>query len=130
MTEFLHAQSHIVVVDAQPVAYRGLVRLAGEHGWHAHLLTCGRAAIRLARFASVDLWMIAIGLPDMSGFDLVQMLRQQPLPPRVFLVSDAYDAKEERGACACGAALYLCKSSAGSVDCNLLLDLLAGEVPH
>jgi DNA-binding response OmpR family regulator len=134
----LPSQSQIVVTDPRPNDYRGLTRLAGEHGWHVHFLTCGRAAIPFARPRAADLWMINVRLPEMSGFDLLEIVRGRVPGVPVFLVADRYDSEEERRACGCGAALYLCKDANRSIDCKGLLELLiadhrverANEVPY
>jgi DNA-binding response OmpR family regulator len=127
MNGLLQFQSHIVVVDSRPADYHNLPRLAGEQGWHIHFLTSARAAIRFAKSAGVDLWMIGVQLADMSGFELFETLRGQLVGKPVFIVSDEYDPEEERRACRCGAALYLCKSASGVVQGDALLGLLIGR---
>jgi DNA-binding NtrC family response regulator len=127
MTSLLQTQSHVVVVDSRPADYRNLPRLAGEHGWHVHFLTTARAAVRFCKSTGVDLWMIGVRLSDMSGFELFETLREQLLGTPVFIVSEKYDLEEERRACSCGAALYLCKSASGVVHGDALLDLLIGQ---
>ena len=124
MVRSLRSQSHIVVTDARPKDYRDLGLLAGEYGWHVHFLTGGRAAIQFARPSSADLWMINVRLPEMSGFDLMEIVRDRVPGVPVFLVADQYDSEEERRACRYGAALYLCKDSTRSIDCKPLLELL------
>jgi DNA-binding response OmpR family regulator len=127
MAGLLQFQSHIVVADSRPADYRNLPRLAGEHGWHVHFLTSATAAIRFVRSTGVDLWMIGVRLHDMSGFELFETLREQLLGTPVFIVAERYDSEEERRACSCGAALYLCKSESGVVHGDALLDFLAGQ---
>ena len=118
------SQLHIVVVDPCPQDYRDLALAAGTHGWHVHLLTSARAAIRFSRLTQADLWMISIGLPEISGFDLLEMLRPKLAGSRVLLVADHYNPEQEAHACRCGAALYLCKGSGRSIDCSAILDLM------
>jgi len=127
MSSLLQTQSHVVVVDSRPADYRNLPRLAGEHGWHVHILTSARAAVRFCKSTGVDLWMIGVRLSDMSGFELFETLREQLLGTPVFIVSEKYDPEEERRACSCGAALYLCKSATGVVQGDALLELLIGQ---
>ena len=83
MTVFLTSQSHIVVVDPRPHNYHELAALASHNGWHIHLLTNASATMRLARSTHVALWMINVRLPDMSGFDLLEMIRDQLADARV-----------------------------------------------
>ena len=123
----LRHQSHIVVADTQPHDYCDLAGLASIHGWHVHLLTNAAAALRLARSTHAHLWIVNVRLPDMSGFDLFEMLRDQLATVCVFIVADQYDAEHERRACRCGAALFLCKGSTGSIDCSAFLDSLNAD---
>jgi DNA-binding response OmpR family regulator len=127
MSGLLQTQSHIVVVDSRPVDYRNLPRLAGEYGWHIHFLTSARAAIRFAKSTGADLWLISARLADMCGFELFESLRGQLVGKPVFIVSDEYDPEEERRACRCGAALYLCKGTTGVIQGDALLELLIGR---
>jgi DNA-binding NarL/FixJ family response regulator len=125
MTVPLASQSHIVVADPRPHDYQQLAALAGRYGWHVHLLTNASATLRLARSTPAALWMVNSRLPDMSGFDLLEMLREQLKSARVFIVADRYDPEHESRACRIGAALYVCKAASGSFDCATLLDALA-----
>ena len=124
MVRSLRSQSHIVVADARPNDYRDLSLLAGEYGWHVHFLTNGRAAIQFARPSCADLWMVNVRLPEMSGFDLLEILRERAAGTPVFVVGDHYNPEDERRACRHGAALYLCKDATRSIDCKSLLELL------
>jgi CheY-like chemotaxis protein len=127
MTLSLSFQSHIVVVDSRPNDYRVLPRLAEEHGWHIHFLTSARAAVRFVRSAGVDLWMISVRLPDMSGFELLEALREQLIGTPVFIVTERYDEEEERRACSYGAAMYLSKGDVGADHADALLNVLVGQ---
>jgi DNA-binding response OmpR family regulator len=127
MSSLLQFQSHIVVVDSRPIDYRNLPRLAGEYGWHVHFLTNARAAVRFVKSSGIDLWIIGVRLPDMSGFELFEMLRDQLLGTPVFIVAEQYDADEERRACSCGATFYLCKGASGVIQGDALMDVLLGR---
>lgn len=115
---------HVVVVDSQPTGYRTLVALAETQRWHTHFLTSGSAAIKIARRLRAELWMIHVSLPDMSGFDLYEMLREQLERATTFLISDEYDPEEEQRACGIKAHLYLCKDADQTLDCKSLLGSL------
>lgn len=125
MARALQSESQIVVVDSQPRDYHDLASLAGEQLWHIHFLTTARAAVTFLRQARADLWLINVWLPDMSGFALHEILRDQVAGTPAMIISDYYDAEDERLACRGGAVLYLCKDPAHSIDSRLLLELLA-----
>ena len=120
----LRTQSHIVVVDSRPRDYDELASLAGEWQWHLHFLTTARAAVTFLRRARADLWMINARLSDMSGFTLYEILREQVAGASTIIVSDQYDAQEERLTCGGGAILYVCKGPAHSIAFRSLLQSL------
>jgi len=124
MSRPLESQSHIVVIDPRPHDYRDMTLLAGGYGWHIHFLTSGAAAIQFAPRGHPAVWMINVRLPDMSGLDLVEMLREQEVAGRIFAVADQYDDAEEVSACCRGADLYVCKDATRSIDCKPILEAL------
>lgn len=121
--------NEIVVVDASPERYLDFVQAAqaGEVG--LHFCVDGRSAMRLSRRFRADIWLVSTELPDMSGFDLLEMLSPnvmqggvdpllsgsrisldrigQGMRSGIFLVSDAYSLDEEQRALASGVSGYL-----------------------
>lgn len=121
--------NEIVVVDSMCEQYGDFVHAAraGEVG--LHFCVDGRSAVRLARRFRADVWLVATDLPDMSGFDLLEMLSPHVLQGSVdpllagsrislnrvgrgmrsgiFMVSDAYRLEDEQRALASGVAGYL-----------------------
>ncbi len=119
----------IVIVDSSCDRYGDFVQAAqaGEVG--LHFCVDGRSAVRLARRFRADAWLVSADLPDMSGFDLLDMLSphilQGDVDPMlsgsrisldrvgesfrsgVFIVSDAYRLADEQRALASGVAGYL-----------------------
>jgi DNA-binding response OmpR family regulator len=99
----------VAVVDPRPGDYAALLRAVNRPGMKWRFLTTGRQALRLARTARVDLWVVNTRLPDFSGTDLCQMLRVRSPPPVLYVVADEYRADDERAARLCGALLFDCK---------------------
>lgn len=121
--------AEIVIVDSSCDHYGDYVRAAqaGEIG--LHFCVDGRSAVRLARRFRADAWLVAADLPDMSGYDLIDMLSPHVLqgdvdPLRsgarisldrlgeglragIFIVSDAYRLEDEQRALASGVAGFL-----------------------
>ena len=121
--------AEIVIVDSTCDRYGDFVRAAqaGEIG--LHFCVDGRSAVRLARRFRADAWLVSSELPDVSGFDLVDMLSPHVLqgavdPLRsgsrisldhvgeglrtgIFIVSDAYRLEDEQRALASGVAGFL-----------------------
>ncbi len=118
----------IVIVDSACEKYSDFIAAAeaGEVG--LHFCVDGTSAVRLARRFRADLWLVAGDLPDMSGFDLLDILlpyvAQGAVDPLlggapisldhvgegmrsgVFMVADSYRVEEEQRALASAAAGY------------------------
>lgn len=65
----------VVVVDPHFDAYKPLAESARQGRIGLHMRSSGADAMKLARRLSVDAWLIAPELDDMSGHDLVELLR-------------------------------------------------------
>lgn len=116
----------------------------GEIG--LHFCVDARSAIRMARRFRADVWLVAAELPDMSGFDLLEILKPcvshaavdpllggatisldrlgRGLRSGVFLVANAYSFEDEQRALRVGAG-YL----AGPVSMDMLL-ASRGRIGH
>ena len=99
----------IGIVDSDPSAYDDLLAAVDGSELRVCFLSAGNEALRIARRSSVGLWIINTRLPDMSGFDLAEMLRRGKPGVRVFMVSDAYSVDEELQTLTLGLVKYLCK---------------------
>lgn len=121
--------NEIVIVDPACDLYPDFVHAAQAGDVGLHFCCDGRSAVRMARRFRADVWLVASDLPDMSGFDLLEMLSPHVLqgsvdPMRsgsrisldrlgegmrsgVFIVSDVYRLEEEQRSLASGIAGYL-----------------------
>ena len=64
-----------MVVDPRFDAYKSLAASARLGKLNLHFRSSGADAIKLSRKQPVDAWLIATDLDDMSGHDLVELLR-------------------------------------------------------
>jgi DNA-binding response OmpR family regulator len=120
----------LCVVDTQPGDYDGVEALAA-----AATLTVryfGRAGEALRGETDDDwLWIINARLPDMSGFELCEMLRRTPRAGYVVcVVSDDYSADDERRARASGASVYTGKPLPGGFLACWLESLVPRAGPY
>ena len=76
-TEHVERVPSVVVVDPRFDAYKQLSASARLGRIGLHFRSSGADAIKLARRLRVDAWLIAADLDDMSGHDLVQLLKDQ-----------------------------------------------------
>ena len=121
--------NEIVIVDGTCDRYGDFVQAAqaGEVG--LHFCVDGRSAVRLSRRFRADAWLVASELPDMSGFDLLDMLSPHVLQGSVdpllsgsrisldrighgmrsgiVIVADNYCLEEEQRSLTSGVAGYL-----------------------
>ena len=119
----------IVIVDASCDRYGDFVQAAQAGEVRLHFCVDGTSAIRLSRRFRADAWLVAVDLPDMSGFDLLEMLVPSVLQAEVdplrggsslslvrvgeatrsgvFIVSDEYRVEDEQRALESGVAGYL-----------------------
>ena len=98
----------ITVVDQRSDDYAALQNDMREAAIRWNFVSTGHDALHLVRIRPVDLWLINIQLPDMSGLDLCSMLKNQ-LKSVIYMVTDRYDEKIEREARIRGAAMFECK---------------------
>jgi CheY-like chemotaxis protein len=76
-TEQVEYVPSVVVVDPRFDAYKQLAASARLGRIGLHCRSSGADALKLARRLRVDAWLIASDLDDMSGHDLVQLLRDR-----------------------------------------------------
>lgn len=102
-------QPQVFVVDANADDYSELRENMTQDGYRVEVCTSGRAALRHDPTNAPELWVVNMNLPDMSGPDLLSMLRWRYPGVPICLVSDQFRAEDEISARCSGAELYLCK---------------------
>ncbi len=110
--------SRILVVDPRQMDYDWLIHRVTASRGQIRFLATGRAALRQGRDLAADLYLVNVRLPDLSGCDLVEMLRPFPPGAVVFLVADAYAVEDEIRALGLGVNGYLCKPLEPSLMCE------------
>lgn len=99
----------IAIIDSKPQDYAALLAALGTPGVSVHFLLSGNDALRFAKQYPSGLWVINTQLPDVSGFDLAQMLRSIRPSALVFMIGDEYCLDDEMQTLTLGLAKYLCK---------------------
>ena len=103
---------NVVVVDPRFDAYKQLADSARLGRINLHIRSSGAEAIKLARRRTVDAWLIAADLDDMSGHDLVELLRSRAAEAKVAMIeaegtAGRHHAVAEREAAEVGADAVL-----------------------
>ena len=99
----------IVVVDPQPDDYTVVTSWAEENNVQCHFAVSGLVALRMARDRKPVFWMVNVELPEMTGFDLLEMISDILGAPLVVLVANEYRAQDELRSAEVGASLYISK---------------------
>jgi DNA-binding response OmpR family regulator len=100
---------NLVVVDAKPDDYQPLVAALARDAVRVQLFASGEDALRAAETRRVEMWLVNVRLPDMSGIGLLKLIRRRLQRAIVFLIGDVYSAEDELAARTEGATAYVCK---------------------
>ena len=77
----------VLVVDDELSVGDALRVILNDSGCQAIVATCGRDAFEKARTLTFDVAIIDVGLPDMSGLDLLCVLREANPALKVILMT-------------------------------------------
>src|SRR5687768_7620053 len=69
--------ARVLVVDDEPALRRSIARLLMARGVHVDTAEDGAAAIDLLRTRSVDVMLLDLSMPAMSGMDVLAHVRQK-----------------------------------------------------
>lgn len=88
---------NVLLVDDNIDAAESLSMLLSAVGHQVTVASTAGSALRIAEQQSVDVFVLDIGLPDMSGYDLARALRKRPdLKNKVFIALTGYGQPEDR----------------------------------
>jgi DNA-binding NarL/FixJ family response regulator len=102
----------ILVVDDHPLFCEGLAHAARRlrPGWEFHFAHDASGASQTLATTKVDVAIVDVGLPDMDGFSLLQMIAaRHPQLPQI-LISGRNDAAVRIRARSCGARGFIAKT--------------------
>ncbi len=99
----------LLVVDPRPDDYLAMASEVEATEFRFLYATTGDEALRLPRKSPRGLWLINFHLPDMTGAELLALVRSRDPNVACILVGDVYDQAEELSARQLGSTLYGCK---------------------
>jgi len=113
----------LLIVDDCPDTTASLALLAQVWGFQVHAANDGATALQIAAEHSIDIAVLDIGMPNMTGWELAQRLRQLPGSGGALLVALTGYGREDDCRCSlkAGFDLHLTKP----VDPEALRLLLA-----
>ena len=79
----------VVIVDDEPLAREGVALYLEAHADVAVVASCenGSEAIRAIREHSPDLVLLDVKMPGLTGFDVIEAIGVQQMPPVIFLTA-------------------------------------------
>ncbi len=81
------AGRRLLIVDDNRDAADSLALLLGLEGHEVRVAYAGRPAIEVAHEFKPELAILDLGLPDLSGYDVARLLRQDPALARIELIA-------------------------------------------
>lgn len=78
---------HILIIEDEPAIAENLIYACHEVGIRSTHCQLGQSGIELLKSQSVDLIVLDVGLPDMSGFEICKQIRTFSAVPILFLTA-------------------------------------------
>lgn len=127
------APHHVLVIDDEPYIGR-IIRMQFERGpYRVSIATDGREGLEfLRKHSDVDLVLVDVNMPNLSGLDVLEEARRDPrlkTVPFVVLTAAGRHAYEER-AQSLGAAAFMTKPFSPKKLLKQVAQLLGEEPPR
>ena len=100
---------HILVVDDDPINSRMVQFLLGEQGYTVDTIDSPRGALALVEKRLPDLLLLDVNMPQLSGFDLYQRMRDKGYDLPVIFVTAKDEVEDRVLGLRMGADDYICK---------------------
>lgn len=110
----------VLVIEDEPAVFRVIKLQLESEGYAVIGETTGAGAIERATHSRLFAVLCDLGLPDMSGFDVLSQIRALKPELPVIVVTGHHEEAEGRRAFAMGAADYITKP----IDFNYLTNAL------
>jgi DNA-binding response OmpR family regulator len=101
--------SAIYIVDGRGEEYARVDSGIRDPRVRVEVLSTASEALRIPCYQAPLFFVVNVDLPDMSGFDLREMLIERWPQTPGYLIGDSYDPQDEVKARCSGATLYFCK---------------------
>lgn len=97
--QFIERQvKHLLVIEDDPMQSHSIIELIGGTDVNSTAIHMGAEALAWLRSHPCDCVVLDLGLPDMSGFDLIEQIKQEPqlslLPIVVYTGKELTEAEE------------------------------------
>jgi DNA-binding NtrC family response regulator len=99
----------ILIIEDEPALATALARVCQRLGWSAELRASGRAGLDALGTGGFSLAILDIGLPDLSGLDVLGEVRQRAIAVPIIVITAHGKLENAIAARKLGAAAYLVK---------------------
>lgn len=119
----------VVVADDHPVYRKGVTRAIGSHeqldlrGEASN----GRDALTLIRAMAPDVALLDVRMPEMTGPQVLDAIKEEGLPTRVVFLSAFVEGAMVHDALSRGASGYISKDASEEELCEAVLEAAEGE---
>lgn len=120
----------LLIVDDHPIFRNGLRQALADMGQFCGIVEAGSGSEALSALAKerFDIAVVDVGLPDLSGFDILEVKAREVGAPRFFVLTMNADAALARKAFRLGASGFASKSISLPVLALALRLVSAGEL--
>ncbi|MBU4427602.1 MAG: response regulator [Desulfobacterales bacterium] len=115
----------ILVVDDEAMILRVFERLLSKEGYTVLTASNGKEALELVRKKSLELVILDLKLPDMSGIDILRRIKRPRENPEVIVITGYGTMKTARAAMRLGAYDYITKPFDDNYVRSLVKDALS-----
>ncbi len=99
----------ILIVDDDPIGSRMMQFLLTEEGYQVDTIDSARGALALVERQAPDLMLLDVNLPQLSGFEVYQRLREKDFDIPVIFVTAKDELEDRLQGLRMGADDYICK---------------------
>lgn len=124
------AITRVIIVDDHPLFRRGVVELLNDSGEFSVLADFegGQSLLEALPGLSPDLLLLDMHMPELSGLELLQQLKQMGAEQKVVFLTASDDSSELFAAISAGANGYLLKDSSPEQIISGLQDVMQGNI--
>ena len=87
----------VLLVEDEEAILMGLKYCLEQEGFICYTATCGEEAIDIAKRETLDLTLLDLNLPDMNGFQVMEMLKKIQDFPIIFLTANLEEVSSVKG---------------------------------
>lgn len=87
----------VLLVEDEEAILMGLKYCLEQEGFICYTATCGEEAIDIAKRETLDLTLLDLNLPDMNGFQVMELLKKIQDFPIIFLTANLEEVSIVKG---------------------------------